>query len=220
MALTAQYASVPKIDNAVAITADSSLTQPTITNIANVFTAGLSGSRIDTILMSAVGTTVAGQLRLFVRKGFAGKTISSITSSTTTATVTTSSTHGLITGDLVTIQNCDPFEFNVKDASITVLTATTFTYTITTVANASANVIGYYTACHLGTVAKYSLLREITFTAVTPSATVAAYNNQLSSSLNPEMLPLLLPAGYALCATVSTTQSSAGINVIANGGDF
>jgi hypothetical protein len=38
--------------------------------------------------------------------------------------------------------------------------------------------------------------------------------------LNPELLPLILPAGYSLRTTVSTTQTASGINVTVNGGDF
>lgn len=220
MAITAQYSSIPKADSALALTADSSLTQPTISNVATVFTAGNSGSRIDNILVSAVGTTVAGQLRLFIAKGTPGKTITSITSATTTATVTTATAHGLVTGDLVTIQGCSPIEFNVKSVAVTVITATTFTYQITSVAGLSADAVGYYSATRLGTSIQYSLLKEITFAVVTPSTTVAAYNLQLSSFMNPELLPLQLPPGYSLRATVSTTQTSSGINVTATGGDY
>jgi hypothetical protein len=220
MAITAQYSSIPKADGAIAITQDTSLTQPTIANVATVFTAGSSGSRIDNILISATGTTVAGQLRLFIAKGLHGKTITSITSSTTTATVTTSTAHNLITGDLITVQGASPIEFNVKSTAVTVLTSTTFTYQITSVSSVAADTVGYYSSTRLGTGIQYSLLKEITFAVVTPSTTVAAYNLQLSSFMNPEMLPLQLPAGYSLRATVSTTQTSSGINVTATGGDY
>lgn len=220
MAITAQYSSIPKADSGLAITADSSLTLPTISNVATVFTAGSFGSRIDNILISAVGTTVAGQLRLFISKGLAGKTITSITSATTTATVTTSTAHNLVTGDLITVQGTSPIEFNVKAVPVTVLTTTTFTYQITSVSSVAADTVGYYSSTRLGTSIQYSLLKEITFPVVTPSTTVAAYNLQLSSFMNPEMLPLQLPAGYSLRATVSTTQTSSGINITATGGDY
>lgn len=220
MALQAQYTATPKIDFDVVTTADTSFTQPTIANTATVFTAGANGSRIDNILMSAIGTTVAGAVRLFICKGFKGKNIVSITSSGTTCTVTTETAHGLIGSDTVTIQGCDPIEFNVKNATITVLTPTTFTYSFTLSSNVSANVVGYYSSTRVATSAKYSLLKETIFTAITPSTTVAAYNSQLSSILNPEMLPLILPAGFSLRATVSTTQTSSGIQITAVGGDF
>lgn len=220
MALTAQYTETPKIDNAIVTTLDSSLTQPTIANTGVAFTAGANGSRIDNLMISAVGTTVAGQLRLFVCKGDVGKTITSITSSATTATVTTATAHGLITGDTATVQFCLPMEFNVKAATVTVLSATTFTYAITNISGVSAVTIGYYSSTRVSTNAQYSLLKEITFPVVTPSATVAAFNQQLTSALNPELLPLILPAGYSLRTTVSTTQTASGINVTVNGGDF
>lgn len=220
MASNAQYTATPKIDNAIVTTLDSSLTQPTISNTGVAFTAGAAGARIDSISISAVGTTVAGQLRLFVCKGDVGKSITSITSSATTATVTTATPHGLITGDTVTVQFCLPVEFNVKVATITMLSATTFSYAITNIAGVSAVTIGYYTSTRVATNAQYSLLKEVMFPAVTPSATVSAFNIQLTTSLNPELLPLILPAGYSLRTTVSTTQTSSGINVTVNGGDF
>ena len=217
---SAIYTAAPKIDNAVATNADASLIQPTIANTGVVFTAGLNGSRIDSILASAIGTTVAGQLRLFVCKGDAGVEITSITSSTTTATVTTDVPHGLISGDTVTIQGAFPVEFNVKTATVTVATPTTFTYAIANISGVSARDVGYYTSTRVATSAQYSLLREITLTAVTPSATTAALNFQMSSATNPDLLPIILPAGYSLRTTVSTTQTSSGINVTAIGGDF
>lgn len=220
MAATAQYSAVPKADNALVLTADASLTQPTLANVGVVFTAGNSGSRIDTLLFSAVSTTVAGQLRLFITKGIVGKTITSITSATTTATVTTATAHGLVTGDLITMQGCTPFEFNVKATAITVLSTTTFTYQIVSVAGLAADSIGYYSSTRADASIKNSILKEITFAAITPSATTPNYNYQMSSFLNPEMLPILLPPGYSLRASVSTTQTSSGINVTAIGGDF
>ena len=220
MASTAQYSAVPKADNALVLTADASLTQPAVANVGVVFTAGNSGSRIDNILFSAVSTTVAGQLRLFITKGISGKTITSITSSGSTATVTTAIAHGLATGDLITVQGCTPFEFNVKSLAVTVLSTTTFTYQIVSVNNFSADSIGYYSTTRADASIKNSILKEITFAAVTPSATTPNFNYQLSSFLNPELLPILLPAGFSLRASVSTTQTSSGINVTAIGGDF
>lgn len=220
MALAATYTEKPKIDNAVVTNADASLTQPTIANTGVVFTAGANGSRIDNLLMTAIGTTVAGQLRLFICEGDAGKAITSITSSTTTATVTTAEPHGLISGDTVTIQGAFPTEFNVKAATVTVATPTTFTYAIANISGVSARDVGYYSSTRVATSAQYSLMREYTITAVTPSATVAALNFQLSSATNPDILPIILPAGYSLRTTVSTTQTSSGINTTAIGGDF
>ena len=220
MASSAQYVATPKIDSAVVTTADTSRTQPTIANTGVVFTAGASGSRIDQINLTGVGTTVASQLRLFVCKGLEGKAISSITSATTTATVTTATAHGLITGDTVTIQGCNPIEFNVKSATITVTSTTTFTYVIPTVASVAANVVGYYSSTRVATAAQYSLLREIPIVAITPSATISVFNTTLCSQYNPELFPIILPDGYSLRATVNDTQTGSGINVVAFGGDF
>ena len=222
MASSAIYVATPKIDSAVTVTAEAITTGLAATNstVAIAFTAGATGSRIDQINLTATGsaTTVAGQISLWVCKGDIGKTISSLTSATTTATVTTASAHGLITGDLVTIQGCTPAEFNVKGASITVTSATVFTYTITSVSGVSANVIGTYASTHVAP--SYSLLKEIPVTAVLPAAGTSRFNTSLCSSYNPDLLPIILPAGYSLRASVSTTQTSTGINVTAFGGDF
>jgi hypothetical protein len=220
MAALAQYTATPKLDFATVLTADSSLTQPAIAATGIVFTAANTGSRIDSIQISATVTTTASQLRLFICKGFPGKTISSITSSTTTATVTTASVHGLITGDCVTIQGCNPPEFNVKSASITVSSTTVFTYTITSVSSVAATDVGYYSSTRVSTSAQYGLLREITFSAVTLSTTQAAYNAQYTSVLTPDLLPIILPAGFSLRTSVSVSQTSPGITVTAIGGDF
>jgi hypothetical protein len=220
MAALAQYTSTPKLDFATVLTADASLTQPTIANTGIVFTAGNLGSRIDNIQISSTVTTAAGQLRLFICKGFPGKTISSITSSSTIATLTTSAAHGLITGDTVTVQGCNPPEFNVKSASITVTSTTAFTYTITAVNGVSATDIGYYSSTRVATSAQYALLREITFSAITQSTSTASYNVQYTSVLTPDLLPIILPAGYSLRTSVSVTQTSPGITVTAIGGDF
>lgn len=58
-----------------------------------------------------------------------GASISSITRSGTTATVTTTAAHGLATGDYVAIAGANQADYNIT-ASITVLTTTTFTYTV------------------------------------------------------------------------------------------
>lgn len=220
MAALAQYTATPKLDFANVLTADASLTQPTIANTGVVFTAGNLGSRIDSIQISSTVTTSAGQLRLFICKGFPGKTISAITSSATTATVTTATAHGLITGDTVTIQGCNPPEFNVKSVSIIVTSTTAFTYTIVSVAGVAATDIGYYSSTRVATSAQYALLREITFSAVTLSTTQAAYNAQYTSVLTPDLLPIILPAGFSLRTSVSVTQTSPGITITAIGGDF
>jgi len=68
MASTPAFASTPKASAVVlAATADTSRTSPT--TVGTVFTAGSSGSRIDEVWVTAVGTTTAGQVRLFLYNG-------------------------------------------------------------------------------------------------------------------------------------------------------
>jgi hypothetical protein len=67
MAATAQYASVPKIGTAVISTANTA--RDGTGTLGTVFTAGASGSRIDTIEIQATGTTTAGMIRLFISDG-------------------------------------------------------------------------------------------------------------------------------------------------------
>jgi hypothetical protein len=56
--------------------------------------------------------------------------------------------------------------------------------------------------------------------ALTTSNTVQAYSADLSLSLQPQRMPLILPAGWSVRASVNDTQTSSGINVTAFGGDF
>jgi hypothetical protein len=72
------------------------------------------------------------------------QTISTITNSTTTATLTTSSPHGLITGNKVTISGASPAAYN-GTYRITVTGNTTFTYTMATNPGGSATTVGSYT---------------------------------------------------------------------------
>ena len=141
-----------------------------------------------------------------------------MTSATTTATVTTATAHGLITGDLVTVQGCTPIEYNVKATSITVTSATAFTYTITSVSGVAANTIGYYSSTHVAP--QYEFIKDIPITAVTPSTTVSRFNSTLCSKINVDFLPLIVPAGWSLRATVNATQTSNGIGVTVFAGDF
>ena len=64
----------------------------------------------------------------------------------------------------------------------------------------------------------YFLWQQVPVTAITSSTTVPAYNATLSSNVQANVMPLTLPTGYSLRATVSVTQS--GIRVTAYGGNF
>lgn len=64
----------------------------------------------------------------------------------------------------------------------------------------------------------YFLWQQVPVIAVTSSTTAVAFNAGLSSNANANVMPLCIPTGYSLRATVTVTQS--GIRVIAYGGDF
>lgn len=75
----------------------------------------------------------------------APQTISGITATGSVATATTSTAHGLQTGAIVTVSGATPSAYNGTYA-ITVLTATTFSYTTSVAPGGPATVVGAYTA--------------------------------------------------------------------------
>lgn len=72
----------------------------------------------------------------------------------------------------------------------------------TTAANTSANT---------------HLYLEIPVTAVTPTATVQAFNKAISSISLPDMLPVVLPANYTLRVS---TEKAENFRITVQGGDF
>jgi hypothetical protein len=74
---------------------------------------------------------------------YSGQTISSITRVTTTATLTTAANHNLSTGAFVTVSGAVPAEYN-GTFSITVVDATSFTYTMLATPSGSASTVGSY----------------------------------------------------------------------------
>lgn len=64
----------------------------------------------------------------------------------------------------------------------------------------------------------YILYAQVPVVAVTSSTTAPAFQAALSSNVNANIMPLILPTGYSLRATVSVTQT--GVRVTAMGGDF
>lgn len=68
---------------------------------------------------------------------------------------------------------------------------------------------------HDGTNAR--LWKEVAVTAITPSASVAAFKSSLSDAVDLDLMPLILPNGHSLRAA---THNAEGFNVIATGGDF
>lgn len=67
MSVTANYAATPK-PASVLVSAANTNRDGTGT-LATVFTAGASGSRIDDIVIAAIGTTTAGMVRLYLHNG-------------------------------------------------------------------------------------------------------------------------------------------------------
>jgi hypothetical protein len=80
---------------------------------------------------------------------YSGQTISSITNVTTTATLTTAENHNLTTGTFVTVSGATPAEYN-GTFSITVVDATSFTYTMTATPSGSASPVGSYKVGYWG----------------------------------------------------------------------
>lgn len=64
----------------------------------------------------------------------------------------------------------------------------------------------------------YILWQQLPVQAITSSTTAPAFAAAISSNSNANIMPLTLPTGYSLRATVTVTQT--GIRVIAYGGDF
>lgn len=64
----------------------------------------------------------------------------------------------------------------------------------------------------------YSLWAQVPVIAITSSTTAPAFQATLSSNVNANLLPLVLPTGWSLRATTSVAQT--GIRVVAFGGDF
>lgn len=218
MTTSAQYAATAKVGVAAISTANTN--RDGTGTLGVVLTAGNSGARIDKINTQASGTTTAGVVRYYLTKGRPGQTISSATFSSTTATVTTAAAHGLTTGDKVTVQGLLPDDYNVVDTAITVTGATTFTYTMATTptANATNPASGYYSTTP--STATSRLWKELLVSAITPSATVAAFTNTMSSNVSTDAgyLPLILQPGWSLRASTHNAES---FNCIASAsGDF
>jgi hypothetical protein len=217
MSSTANFAATPLTGSGATTTADTSFSQPTNATVGVIFTAPSTGARIDTIDNVTLGTSVAGNHRLWLCEGVPGPTVSSATFSTTTATITTATAHGLSTGNLVTLQGAYPNEYNMKNVAITVTGATTFTFTMSTPPTTNATTVPEFSSTPATAV--YHLLREIAITAITGSTTVQAFNYSLNQIVNGDLLPLVLPPGWSLRTTVSVTQTHA-LKSTARGGKF
>lgn len=67
MALTPQYAAVPRVGAALVSTANAN--RDGTGTITTVFTAGANGSRVEKAFIKATTATVEGQVRLFLHDG-------------------------------------------------------------------------------------------------------------------------------------------------------
>lgn len=68
---------------------------------------------------------------------------------------------------------------------------------------------------HDGTSAR--LISEFPVQAITPAASIPAWEVQLNTGNMPQFLPRILPTGYSLQAS---THNAEAFNVVATGGDF
>ncbi len=101
MATTVNYASTPRCGQGQVATANTN--RDGTGTLGNVFAAGASGSRIDSVKIVATGTTTAGVVRLFIYDGTNNRLLSehlvgAITPSTTVEVYNTEITYenGLI----------------------------------------------------------------------------------------------------------------------------
>ena len=130
--------------------------------------------------------------------------LSTITNVTTTATATTSGSHGLITGNYVTITGCTPAAYN-GTFSVTVTGETTFTYTMLTNPAGSATVIGTYTVGAFTSIGggatgggnnQVFVLNDQT---VTVSYTISATKNAMSAG------PITIDTGATVTVSTGST---------------
>lgn len=215
MSTSPQYASNVKAGHARITTGDSSRTAPTV--FSTSFVAGPNGSRIDRITATAVGNTSSAMLRHFLVEGCPGVAIASITYSGTTATVTTAASHGLSTGNTISVRGAFPDTYNASGVAITVTNATTFTYTMPGTPTVTATVTTAYYATTPSS-ATVRLWQEVSILATTVSDTVPPWAHQQASASHPHVLPVFLPPGWSIRSTCSASQP--GIDVLLLGGDF
>lgn len=64
----------------------------------------------------------------------------------------------------------------------------------------------------------YILWAQVPVIAITSSTTAPAFQATLSSNVNANLMPLIIPTGHSLRATTSVSQT--GVRVTALGGDF
>ena len=116
----------------LAVNGTGQIKLPNGTTAQRSATPALGSVRYNTTLQAFEGYTT-----------YNGQTISSITNVTTTATLTTVANHNLTSGTFVTVSGAVPVAYN-GTFSITVVDATSFTYTMLTTPAGSASTVGSY----------------------------------------------------------------------------
>lgn len=113
MAASPQYAAVPKIGSTVINTANTN--RDGTGTLGVVFSAGSSGSRIDTIEIQAVGTTTAGMIRLFISDGTNHRLFAEIPVIATTPSSTIPAFSTLVQGNATGLVNSIPLPFSLPN---------------------------------------------------------------------------------------------------------
>lgn len=205
MSASAQYAS--NIRPFVGKVSVANVNRDGTGTLAHIATAGPNGARLERLHVQALSTTTAGMIRLYLTKGKAGPAIGSLTFSGTTATAITTSAHGMANGARVTVQNVYPEEYNVTEATITVVSPTSFTYVMSSIPPVNAITTGAFSWTPSNPVSY--LWKEIPVTAVTPTGVVMAFNASMSaaSPVDAAHLPLQLSAGYSLRASTVNAEA-------------
>lgn len=96
MANTPQFAATPACESAQVLTAETG-TRLVPTNAVTIFTAGASGSRIDELNISGLGTTVANVIHLYLYNGTTYYLLKDIATVATTASATAPSYQNTLT---------------------------------------------------------------------------------------------------------------------------
>jgi hypothetical protein len=99
MAINANFAGTPKVGAAVISAANTALDGTGTVPV--VFTAGASGSRLDSVTVKALTTTVNGMVRLFLHNGTTFFLLTEIEMMAATSSTTTKSAENGITLNIV-----------------------------------------------------------------------------------------------------------------------
>lgn len=117
MATSPGFASTVNVGSATAsATLDTSLTAPT--NVATVFTAGASGSKIDQITYQGLATTVAGVINVFRHDGSTYHLIDQVLVTAVTSSTTAVAFQAVRTYENLLLKNGETLRFTVTVAGL------------------------------------------------------------------------------------------------------